>query len=88
MSENATITTLVILGVLNIPVYILIGKVFFGDLAGFFDALKFWFTPNIFSLFRGRYGDDIMAEFKLVIFIFVCGLCVYGEYKLILKLFG
>ena len=88
MTENTTIITIVILAVLNIPIYILIGKVFFGDFAGFLTALKFWFTPDVFSLFKGRYWDDTMAEMKLGVFIFVCGLCVYGEYKLILKLFG
>ena len=78
---------LVVLGVVNIPLYLLIGKILFGSWTDFGEAVRFWFTPDIFSMFRGEYMDDWAAELKLGLFIVVCGGCVYAEYLLIEKLF-
>jgi hypothetical protein len=31
---------------------------FFGDAAGFFACLRFWFTPDLFIALRGEFWDD------------------------------
>ncbi len=85
MDKN--IVVLIVLGVANIPLYLLIGKVFLGGWAGFWDAVKFWLTPDVLSAFNGEYWDDWWAELKLGLFIAACGGCVYGEYVLVQKLF-
>lgn len=45
----------------------------FSDIEDFNDSVKYTFTPDLFSLFRGEYFKDRFAEFKLSVFI---GLCV------------
>ena len=75
------------LGVVNIPIYLLIGKVLFEDWQGFFDALRFLLTPEIFSMFNGEYWDDVWAELKLGVFVAGCAGCVFTEFVLIQKLF-
>jgi hypothetical protein len=85
MDRNVII--LIVLSVVNIPLYLVIGKVLFGGWVEFLDAVKFWFTPDVFSLFRGEYADDFWAELKIGLFVVLCGACVFGEFRLIQKLF-
>ncbi|MDP6470357.1 MAG: hypothetical protein QGI81_05085 [Pseudomonadales bacterium] len=87
MALNPHTVTLIVLGVVNIPVYVLIGKGIFGSWGDFWDAVAFWFTPDLISAFRGEYMDDWWGELKLSFFLIACGVCVYGEYLLIAKYF-
>jgi len=70
-----------ILAVVNIPVYLGLGFLFFDDFDGFFECIKFWFTPDWISLFRGEYFDDRWAEMKLFWFAGICLFVLYGEYR-------
>ena len=74
---------LVVLIVLNIPFYLFLGKRFFGNWAGFWAALRFWFTPQIVSALRGEFHDDIWAELKLWIFFVICAFLLTCEFALI-----
>ena len=56
---------IIILSILNIPLYLYIGKLFFEDWHGFFEAVKYWLTPQFISALRGKYWEDIFSEFKL-----------------------
>lgn len=47
-------------------------KLIFRDEQEFNNSVKYKFTPDIFSLFRGEYLKDNFAEFKLGIFIMLC----------------
>lgn len=76
-----------VIAIINIPLYLYIGKMFFDDWDGFIDDVKFWFTPEIISAFRGEYWNDVFAEFKLFVYFLCCGLIVFAEYHLIMKLF-
>ena len=40
-------------------------RVFFPNTDDFIAAVKFWLTPDLFSLFRGEYFEDWWAEMKL-----------------------
>ncbi len=73
--------------ILNIPLYIGLGWVMFHDWSGFREALKYWLTPDIISLFRGKALEDAWQELKLLIFFVVCALCVLGENQLVHRLF-
>ena len=84
--ENDTMV-IITLGLANIPIYIFLGKVFFGGWEGFFEALFFWFKPDLFSAFHGEFWDDWWAEFKLAIFIVACVALVWGEFGLFRDLF-
>jgi hypothetical protein len=68
----ATLYAAGFLAVLNVPCYILLGKVLFGSWDDFLDAVRFWFTPEILSAFRGEFTDDLWAEFKLWVWATAC----------------
>ena len=72
-------TAWTILLIANIPVYWLLGWVVFKEWDEFWECVRFWFTPNILSAFRGEYFDDVWAEMRLGLWIAVCGAAVYGE---------
>ena len=80
----------ILLGVLvvaNVPLYLLLGHTFFGGWDGFLEALRFWLTPDVWSLFKGEYWEDWSAEMRLFIFVVVCVAAVAAEYALLVKIF-
>ncbi|MEG0772477.1 hypothetical protein [Clostridium sp.] len=76
-------TVIIILMVINIPIYKLIFRMIFVDGEDFREAVKYEFTPDLFSLFKGRYRKDKLGEFKLGMFIMLCILVVGLEYGII-----
>lgn len=60
---NVLLAILVV--VANVPLYWLMYRILFDDVDELADAIKFWFTPEIISAFRGEHVDDIWAELKL-----------------------
>ena len=54
----------------NIPVYVLWGWLLFRNWANFWEAIVFWFKPEMWLLVEGKYWDDIYAESKLAIWFF------------------
>jgi hypothetical protein len=76
------------MAVVDIPLFILIGKLIFGCWGDFWDAIVFWFTPDLWSAFNGEYWDDVWAECKLGLFTVSCGAIVWCQLWLIVKLFG
>lgn len=81
---------ILILIILNIPVYKWIFKQFFKTGDEFAEAVKYNFTPDIVSLFKGNYRKDRIAEFKLGAFVFCCIVLTaleYGVVKFIYNLF-
>jgi hypothetical protein len=58
--------------IVGIIVLIILFKPFFGDLTGFWECVRFWLIPDIFSLIRGEWGEDLLAEMKLFLWL-VCG---------------
>ncbi len=55
-----------VLGVVNIPVYWFIGKFLFTDGESFWEAIGYWFKPDLWSWINGDGLEDMMAEMKLV----------------------
>ena len=83
--ETVSIILAVIAG---LGVLVLLFKPFFGNADGFFECIKFWFTPEIFSLFFGKYFRDIFSEMKLGLWFF-CGMITgIGVHVGLMKLFG
>jgi len=76
------------MAVVDIPLFIFIGKLFFGTWGDFWDAIVFWFTPDAFSMLAGKWTEDWLAESKLAFFIITCGAITYGELWVIVKMFG
>lgn len=51
----------------------LLFRLFFSDADDFWDCVGYSFTPDIFSLFRGEYFEDVAKSFKLGIYVFLVG---------------
>lgn len=83
-----TSTGWIILAVVNIPVYFGLGWVLYRTRDDFAEAIRFWFTPDVWSLFKGEYWDDCWAEAKLGFWILLCIGCVILEAHLIEKIMG
>lgn len=64
---------LILVGVLSTPIYISLAKMFWGEkFESLGETIKFLFTPDIFSLFKGRFWDDWYATIKFNTFLFLC----------------
>ncbi len=85
MSDNTRILQIVFLIIINIPIFLLIGRIFFSNWEGFFKAIWFWAKPDLMSMFDGSYWEDNWNELLLFLFVFVCGILVYGEYYVIVN---
>jgi hypothetical protein len=77
----------IVMGVLNIPLIFLWGKMFFTDWAGFREALGYLITPDWISFWRGEGVDDWWATMKFNIFMVWCAATVIAQYILIQKIF-
>jgi hypothetical protein len=64
---------LILVGILSIPIYASLAKMFWGDkFQSLGDTIKFLLTPDLYSLFRGRFWDDWYATTKFNFFLFLC----------------
>ena len=84
---NTTLLIILVV-VINIPVFMLVGWVIFKDWEGFWEAIKYWIMPDWISMLRGEYFDDFLSEAKLLYFAIVCGALVFVEYLLYQRFFG
>jgi len=75
----------VILIAANIPLYLAVGWGIFSTWENFWEALRFCFTPDVFSMFRGEWAHDMWGEVCIGLWLAVCGLTVYGEHLLLTK---
>ena len=71
---------LAILAVVNAPAYWMLYKLLFTNVDELVEAIRFYFTPDVISWVRGEYHEDLWAELKLAVLVFVSGACVFGEY--------
>lgn len=79
--EIVIIITLLIIN--TFTVYRFLFNLIFSDTDDFSESLRYSFTPNIFSLFRGEYWKDRVGEFKLSYFIILCIIATVIEYEII-----
>jgi hypothetical protein len=82
-----TTTGWVVLGVVNLPVYFVLGTAIFRSWEDFGEAVSYWIKPDFWSLFRGEYVEDMVAEIKLGIWLALCCGAVYGEGYLVERFF-
>lgn len=47
-------------------------RFFFEDSEDFWECVRFSFTPDMFSLFKGEYWDDKLKSMKLGVFLAIC----------------
>lgn len=73
----------IVLLIVNIPLYKIIFRLIFRDYDDFEEAVKYSFTPDIYSLFKGRYWKDQIGEAKLSFFALACIIAIVVEYSII-----
>ena len=63
-----------------------LGIIFFDSYDEFMESIRYVFTPDFVSFFRGRkeYYNDKVSEFKLGFFIFICMVIIGAEYLLLM----
>lgn len=66
--------------IVSLAVGYMLYKLLFDDLDEFLHCIKFWLTPDIISLFRGQYYEDMWAEIKLILWLAITIGCGYGIY--------
>jgi len=76
----------IVLLIVNIPIYKWAFNLIFKSMDDFYESLRYVFTPDMFSLFRGEYVKDWFGEMKFHTFILLCGGAVFFEYALLSSL--
>jgi len=61
-------------------------KIFFDDFDEFVNCLRFWFQPDIISIFRGESFDDFWREIKLLVWAALGAASGYAVYTGLVKL--
>lgn len=79
---------IIALVIINFPVYRFIYKLIFSDPEDFDESIKFSFTPDFISFFRGKYWQDKWGTFKLRMYILSCLVVVLLEYMLLSQVIG
>ncbi len=79
---------IVLAAVVGCGVAALAFKPIFGNSEEFFRCVKFWFMPDLISLFRGEYCDDWWAEAKLGFWMGGSGLAGFVTWLGFTSLFG
>ena len=85
-SNSTEILILVGLTVLNLPLMFVARRLFFSDWSDFFDAIRLWITPDLWSLANDELWEDWRAEFKLGLYSALCAGMVAGEFLLLTPL--
>ena len=62
----------IVLLILNIPLFIFIGRKMFGFWSNFFDDFKWNVIPDWYALIRGKFLKDMLRENRSGFFFFVC----------------
>lgn len=88
-----TFIIILLLIIINIfTVYKLLFRILFNDMDDFKESIRFMFTPDAYSLFKGEYIKDRIAQAKLGIFVVLSVLITVVEYNivdgLLIKLFN
>lgn len=52
-----------------VVVMALLFRVIFGDMETFWESVRFWLTPDIFSWFNGEGHADFIGELRLFLWI-------------------
>lgn len=63
----------------DIKLFRLYFKGIFKDEEDLYESIRYSFTPDLFSLFKGEYMKDYLGEFKLGVFIMLCVVTVILE---------
>ena len=73
----------VVLAVLNVPVYLALGRFLFPTGSDLYDTVRLLLTPRILDLVRGEAFEDTWAHFQVGAWLILCVLTVTSEHYFI-----
>lgn len=92
ITMDARTAVIIVTGVLlNAPGFYVIATLFWSSVDEFWESLRFYVTPDLWSAIRGEWIDDIWNELKLIWYVAICAsiLCAeYGLYQVYLAKYG
>jgi hypothetical protein len=74
--------------VVGVGVAAVLFRLFFEDRDDFFECVRYYFTPDIISMFRGEWGEDWWGETKLMVYLILSGGSGFVTYFELHKFFG
>ena len=77
---NANSAHWFILILINIPVYLALGKMIFKDWGNFLESVRLWSTVDWWYSLDKQWRDDRKGTAELPLFILLCGLLVVVEH--------
>ncbi|WMM23434.1 hypothetical protein RBU61_10745 [Tissierella sp. MB52-C2] len=80
--ETIVIIALIIIN--SFTIYKFLFNIIFIDKDDFNKSVRYSFTPDIISLFRGEYWKDRGGEIKLGFFIMLCIIVTVFEYSVVI----
>jgi hypothetical protein len=83
--DSLNITLLVILIVLNVPLYFLLGRSFFGGWEGLLQSVWAILEPPIVSAMSGNYWEHRIGRFTLLLYLIVCIASTAAEYHVVAR---
>ena len=81
MPAGVTWQPYALLIVINLPVYILLGRLFFSSWDKFVLTVYFWIKPDILNAFSGEFWEAKSAEFWLFAWFVLCALTTFAEVR-------
>ena len=74
-----------ILVIVNIPVYLGLGRLIFKDWDGLMETLRLWSNTDWLMTIQKEWREDRWETSKLPVFLLLCVLLVVGEYMMFAK---
>ncbi len=74
-----------ILAIVNIPVYLGLGRLIFQDWAGFFETLRLWSDMDWIANIQKEWREDRWGTGKLPAFLLICVLLLVCEHLMVAK---
>ena len=76
---NESLIIVIVLLILDLPLFILIGKLMYSGWDDFGSDFKWNLIPDIFSVFTGRFLRDKSGEFNSQFFMLICFIILFLE---------
>ena len=84
VKSMTTFIIILLLIIINVfTVYKLLFNLLFNDMDDFKESIRFAATPDIYSLFKGKYMKDKIGEGKLGLFIILCAVVTIIEFSIV-----
>ncbi|CAM2009341.1 hypothetical protein [Acanthopleuribacter pedis] len=64
-------------------IWLFMFQILFGSWTDFKEALRYGITPDIISMFRGDFGEDLWAEFRLTLWLLSGPAAGFGVYVMV-----